>query len=1049
MSCEPPSAFNRRKFLRASAAALVASRLPLAAAEEAAAASQIRDENTLAIPDTGWRLWHDEQAAWKNDEIFLPEDVRLASLPVNAPTGAWDALHAGQGIAVTLPATVEQYFWGLQGMRPYQDEYRFETTDDEVKNGAYYGVSWWWRALEIPALFKGRRMILRVRGARQRAEVYLNQKLVGYSILEELPFECDVTAAALAGETNQLAIRITNPGGRLDWVDGNRITWGNASFQKSHGFGGLDRALTLSAHGPVRIRDSWVLNTPQLRHITVHAEIENLGAAASSGRLRFAVIDPATSRELAHSEVPAPLGANQTATFQSELTCPDARLWDLDAPHLYRMTARWTSGAKEETGPAAGNPAAGNPAARNVDFGFRWFAPEGIGDNALFRLNGRRVRVYTAISWGYWALNGLWPTPELAEKEVTAAKHFNLNCLNFHRNLAKEEVLAIQDRRGLLRALEPGGGYQAVGRAGEPPTFASRYMEAKIVGMIRAYRSHPSVIEYILQNEARPDLSNPNLERVLRLMHAEDPSRAIVANDGFASRAAQAWIEPYSDHLRTSAEGGAGGWWDEHQGPPSDVWQDAHYVDANNFLYRSADRGELVEWGEMKGAASIDDHEKLVAQIKAHGGKSYDLAGHEEILEAYEKFLDTWGFRKAFPTASDLFQSIGRRAYESWGQFLENIRISDVNDYATISGWESTAMENHSGLVDNFREYKSNPEPIRSSLMPVRPVAKQKALVAALGSKLDFDLYLLNDSNRKAEGKLTFSMADPGGISYEIDTYEAPDFVPDQLSYLVQRSAFSPKLERDGVWTTHFALAGNAASAHTRQIWVVDPTPHRFDNLRIATHGLADEIVAQLSGIPGLVFLPFTPGRPFDLIVASPATALPTDTVSTDDVGADKRSKSIPPTELPAEIVAAFTGGTPLFTLCTSDGQAAGAGAQLASSAGFEFAGMVGSSRASWMGTWFFVRKHPVYDGLPVDRAMSIEYQVKGSDSNGLLVSGDGIEIIAAYSRDHDRKIGAGTFAFAGQGRRLLFHRITGMHPIFHRRLLSNAIQFLAAPNKL
>jgi hypothetical protein len=148
---------------------------------------------------------------------------------------------------------------------------------------------------------------------------------------------------------------------------------------------------------------------------------------------------------------------------------------------------------------------------------------------------------------------------------------------------------------------------------------------------------------------------------------------------------------------------------------------------------------------------------------------------------------------------------------------------------------------------------------------------------------------------------------------------------------------------------------------------------------------------------------------------------------------------------LPAEIVAAFNSGTPLFVLCTSDGQAMGAGPQLASAAGFDCEGMVGTSRASWMGTWFFVRKHPVYDGLPVDRAMSIEYQVKGSDSNGLIVSGDGIEIIAAYSRDHDRKIGAGTFTWSGHGRKLLFHRITEMHRVFHRRLLSNGIQFLTS----
>jgi beta-galactosidase len=1025
---------SRRKFLEVSAAALAASQIPLAA--DALAPAPVRhDSDALVIPDTGWRLWPDEQAEWKNDIIYLPDDVQLASLPVNPPTGGWDALSAAQGIPVTLPCTVEQYYWGLQGMRPYHDEYRFETTDDEVKNGAYYGVSWWWRTTQIPASFQGKRIFLRVRGARQRAEVYLNRKLVGYSILEELPFECEVTEAAKPGVSNQLAIRITNPGGRLDWVDGGRITWGNATFQKSHGFGGLDRALTLAAYGLARIRDAWVLNTPEPRRITAHAEIENTGPAAPTGILRLSIVDPVTNRELAQKKVPAPLGANQNSTFQTELSCPSAQLWDLNSPQLYCMKAEWAATPDSAAGIA--------PAARTVDFGFRWFSPEGVGANALFRLNGRRVRIYTAISWGFWALNGLWPTPELAEKEVMVTQQFHLNCLNFHRNLAKEEVLAVQDRRGLLRCLEPGGGYQAVGRAGEPPTFPVRYMQAKIAGMIRAYRSHPSVVEYILQNEARPDLSNPNLERVLRMMHAEDPSRTIVANDGFASRAAQAWMEPYSDHLRTSAEGGAGGWWDEHQGQPSDVWQDAQYIGPNEFLYHSADRTEIVEWGEMKGAASIDDHAALIKQIMKHGGHSYDLADHQEILAAYDKFLDKWGFRKAFPSNSDLFQSIGRRAYESWGQFLENIRICDVNDYATISGWESTAIENHSGLVDNFRDFKSNPDPIRNSLLAVRAVAKQKALVAALGEKVAFDLYLLNDSNRPAQGELAFSIADPKSARHAIGSYTAPRFVRDQLSYLVQENITSPALDHEGVWTTHFSLAGNEETEHQREIWVVNPTPHQFNSLRIATLGLADEIFAQLAPIPGITLEPFAAGRHFDLIVASPPTARPTDTVSTDDVGADRRSRSIPPTEFPAEIVAAFTAGTPLFVLCTSDGQATGAGAQLANAAGFHFLGMVGSSRASWMGTWFFVRRHPVYDGLPVDCAMSIEYQVKGSDSNGLIVDGDGVEIIAAYSRDHDRKIGAGTFTFMGDGRKLLFHRITQMHRVFHRRLLSNGIRYL------
>ena len=88
---------------------------------------------------------------------------------------------------------------------------------------------------------KGKRIFLHIRGAHLRAEVYLNKKLVGYSIMEELPFEADLTQAANPGGKNVLAIRITNPFGRLDWVDGLNAQWGAVKLYRSHGFGGLDR----------------------------------------------------------------------------------------------------------------------------------------------------------------------------------------------------------------------------------------------------------------------------------------------------------------------------------------------------------------------------------------------------------------------------------------------------------------------------------------------------------------------------------------------------------------------------------------------------------------------------------------------------------------------------------------------------------------------------------------------------------------------------------------------------------------------------------------
>ena len=89
-------------------------------------------KNGVMIPDEGWRMWPDTKAAWQNDEIFLPEDVDLQKLPANPPTGGWEILGQERGTELTLPATVEQFHWGLTGLRPYRDEYKFETTDDEV-----------------------------------------------------------------------------------------------------------------------------------------------------------------------------------------------------------------------------------------------------------------------------------------------------------------------------------------------------------------------------------------------------------------------------------------------------------------------------------------------------------------------------------------------------------------------------------------------------------------------------------------------------------------------------------------------------------------------------------------------------------------------------------------------------------------------------------------------------------------------------------------------------------------------------------------------------
>jgi beta-galactosidase len=1108
---------NRREFLRNTAASAVAVStvrgVPVEAQGSAAHAAEAWPENGTLIPDEGWRLWVDGKAEWKQDAIFLPEDVAQDAegvmmgagkpLPANPPTGGWSVLSvaAPGSIPVTLPGTVEQHFWGKFGAgvnskpRPYTpDEYRYAADDPIPQNGAYFGVSWWWREIEIPAAMQGKRIFLHVRGAHLRAEVYLNEKLVGYSIMEELPFEAELThavrfsgAAGAAGGKNVLAIRITNPFGRFDWVDGLNEQWGAVKLYRSHGFGGLDRGMTISAHEGVRIADLWVLNKAQSGSIVANVAIDSPLGVRDVAETHFEVIDPRTQKVVAESgrmssatpglQVSLVEGSDNSAKSEStssDLSFNAARVWDLESPNLYhlRVTVTAQSGKKDS---------------RTVAFGYRSFAPEGLGTNALFRLNGRRMKIYTAISWGYWGINGMWPTPELAVKEVTQAKKLNLTCLNFHRNLAKVDVLRAHDRLGLLRYMEPGAGKMAIGKlpsgvaansAGtimEKPTdaadkFAQRYMFTKCVEMVKAFRSHPSVIEYCLQNEIGADLANPDTIAVLEAMRKEDPSRCIVLNDGFVApprKAAQAWFEPWNDKLHRSDQEEWGGWWNQHQGA-GDQWYDAFYKGPSDFTYKAPFKDVITEFGEMEGCATPDNHSLMLHELADPKGTgignqpantSYDLRDHQEIEAAYDAFLNKWGFRSAFPATEQLWTSLGKKCYDTWQNYLENARISDELDFAAISGWETTAIENHSGIVDNLRNFKSDPAPIAQTLLPVRPVAKQRAMCTALGEAATFDLYLLNDTDKAATGTLTFSAVTPSGKLIQFADFPAPEWKRDQFSYLVKEAFVTPKLTEEGMYKFKFALSSAPLNTPTKEIWVTTlpiQAIKGFPTL-VGVSGLSASLRKQLEQLgPQYDLHEFKAGQKYHVIVSSGVTAKAATTQNAGDTtgleaqpgGAAARPVA-QPGKLADGILEAVRAGTPLLAIPQTDALSDGVAKQLAAAGAFTYSGNVGDIRAPWMGNWYFVRKHPVYDGMPVDQAMGIHYQAKGQAANGLLIDrapgGAEVEIVAAYSRDHSRAIGAGTFTAKLGAGKMLYHRVPELHPVLQQRFLANALKWLTS----
>ncbi|HEX4084478.1 MAG TPA: malectin domain-containing carbohydrate-binding protein [Chthoniobacteraceae bacterium] len=703
--------------------------------------------------DDQWRLWLDTGAAWKDDTVYLPGDIDLAKLPVNAPTGGWDALAPTAGIPVTLPGTVEEHYWG----KPPLPTANPKKPEDVVRLGSpYIGVSWWYRAFTPPALHPGEHLVFSFPGARLRAEVYVNGKLVGYNLVSEIPFTADATAALLPGRENQLAVRITNPGGGFGWGDFDLIHWGAVSFPNSHGFGGIDGGVTMAVQSPVAVDDLYVANHPDPHTVTLNAEVASTGAAYK-GTVALSISRDGV--EVWHGSAPIAVPAGGHATASLDATLPNADLWDINHPSLYRAAAA-VPGLAHST--------------HLTDFGFRWFDAVGLGQNPRLVLNGRRIFVSSAISWGYWAPNGMFPDKAAAQREVDAVRGLGMNCVQTHRHFPKAAVLTGFDHAGLLRYCEPGGGsavwdeqggqkintgpIDPSGAGGEPANFANRYELVKILAMVKAYRSHPSVILWSMNNETGVSIHNPKTFYAMHRMHEMDPSRIAILKSGFGPNG-EIMGRPYDQTLDYGDEhsGHDSFWHDNHNEDDTGVYQDILYQDPTHYKTYSVDTAGISMWGELGTANSPDDDAATVRWYQEHHAVGYDLEAAKTRLAAYNQFLDKFHFRSAFPTVESLFLAVGARHYFAASHIVENARMSDANDYIALTGWESTTIDNNSGLVDALRHYKSDPAPLRRANAPELIALHARHYVIETGDSAVVDALGIDETGRHGPFTLHFT----------------------------------------------------------------------------------------------------------------------------------------------------------------------------------------------------------------------------------------------------------------------------------------------------
>lgn len=690
---------------------------------------------TINLSDNNWWLWKDTHAIWEKDKLYLPQDIKdLSDLPVNSPTGGWDVLNHQNALSVKVPGTVEEYF----------------TTSDNPRPEHQIGVSWWFRTIEIPEIMKDRHCILYFESVRMRAEVFLDQKLVAYDIIGESPFEIDITSFICPGKKQQLAVRITNPGGNFHWQDFDIYKWGNYNVPPGRGFGGIIGRVKMDVVNPTYISDLYIQNTPAMKKVNAIITFTNKKLTETYQDVEIIIREKKNPNKVVFKEkykkVNLPEGQY---TMTIPVDASTAKLWHPDSPDLYTCEVQLESRKK---------------IIDNVkkDFGFRWFTVDGIGENAVFRLNGKRIMLRSAISWGYFPVTGLIATPEMAEKQIATAKNLGLNMLNFHRSIGSPIVLEKADEMGFLYYEEPGSFHSA-----NHDPFIRTIVNEKLKRMIKRDRSHPSLVIYNLINEFGGVLSRDKqlVEKRMNDMreaHVIDPSRIMTFTSGWANKEhseedSKAHMLPFDTTLYRK------GWFDNHRAGGPETWLEEYYKNPrDNFMYTD-NRTEIYIRGEEGALSTPPRIQKIHETITSSNVLGWDGKFWESQYKAFAEMFQKKELAPYFGTVDSLTRLMGNVSFEHQGRRIQGMRMQDIGDAYMVNGWESMPYDNHSGIVDIYRNPKGDVSLFKYYTQPLYIAVSSRSQIIRLPESVSVDYYIVNEKDLKGNYTLRMNLEDTLG----------------------------------------------------------------------------------------------------------------------------------------------------------------------------------------------------------------------------------------------------------------------------------------------